>query len=216
MDIGAYHVLELQIASDPVDRRRCMPAIRSEHRRILDVGCGAGQTLIASRLDADVTAVGIDCDEGALALGRRLNPGIRLIRARGESLPLASGFFDLAISRVALPYMRTDAALAEMARVLRADGDLWIVLHPFSMVWDELKASLARRRWRTALHRAYALANGAALHLTGRQIPAPVRGKDRSFQTEARIVRMLQSLGFDDIRVERRRFFVVTATKRAP
>ena len=215
MDIGAYHVLELQIASDPVDRRRCMPAIRAEHRRILDVGCGAGQTLIASRLDANVTAVGIDCDESALALGRRLNPHLRLIRARGESLPLASGFFDLAISRVALPYMRTDAALAEMSRVLRAGGDLWIVLHPFSIVWDELKESLSRHRWRTAMHRAYALVNGAALHLTGHQLPAPVRGKDRSFQTEARIVRMLRTLGFDDIRVEQRRFFVVTARKRA-
>ncbi|HSW82697.1 MAG TPA: class I SAM-dependent methyltransferase [Usitatibacter sp.] len=215
MDIGAYHVLELQIASDPVDRRRCMPAIRSEHRRIVDVGCGAGQTLIASRLDANVTAVGIDCDERALALGRHLNPRLRFIRARGESLPLPNGFFDLAISRVALPYMRTDAALAEMARVLRAGGDLWIVLHPFSLVWDELKESLSRRRWRTALHRAYALLNGAALHLTGRQLPAPVRGKDRSFQTEARIVRILQLVGFDNIRVERRRFFIVTATKRA-
>jgi len=116
---------------------------------------------------------------------------------------------------VALPYMRTDRALAEMARVLRAGGDLWIVLHPFPLVWDELKESLSRRRWRTALHRTYALLNGAALHLTGRQLPAPVRGRDCSFQTEARIVRMLQLLGFDNIRVERRRFFVVTATKRA-
>jgi len=83
MDIGAYHVLELQIASDPVDRRRCMPAIRSEHRRIVDVGCGAGQTLIASRLGANVTAVGIDCDERALELGRHLNPHLPFIRARG-------------------------------------------------------------------------------------------------------------------------------------
>jgi ubiquinone/menaquinone biosynthesis C-methylase UbiE len=215
MDIGAYHVLELQIASDPVDHRRCMPAIRAEHRRIVDVGCGAGQTLIASRLDADVTAVGIDCDERALSLGRQLNPGMRLIRARGESLPLATGFFDLAISRVAIPYMRTDAALAEMARVLRAGGDLWIVLHPFSIVWEELKSSLSGHHWRKALHRAYALVNGAALHLTGHQLPALARGKDRSFQTEGRVVRMLQSLGFDDIRVERRRFFVVTARKRA-
>jgi SAM-dependent methyltransferase len=215
MDIGAYHVLELQIASDPVDRRRCMPAIRSEHRRIVDIGCGAGQTLIASRLDADVTAVGIDCDARALAVGRLLNPNLRLVRARGESLPLPTGFFDLAISRVALPYMRTGAALAEMARVLRAGGDLWIVLHPFSVVWGELRESLARRRWRTALHRAYALASGVALHLTGRQLPAPAPGKDRSFQTEARIVSTLQSLGFENIRVERRRFFVVTATKRA-
>jgi ubiquinone/menaquinone biosynthesis C-methylase UbiE len=215
MDIGAYHVLELQIASDPVDQRRVMPAIRATHRRIVDVGCGAGQTLIASRLDDDVTAVGIDCDERAIALGRLLHPKLRLIRARGEALPLPSGWFDLAISRVALPYMRTRAALGEMARVLRPGGDLWIVLHPFSLVWDELKQSIRRRRWRAAVHRAYALVNGAALHLTGCQLPAPSRGKDQSFQTEGRIMRMLESLGFENIRVERRRFFVVTATRRA-
>ncbi|HUQ28134.1 MAG TPA: methyltransferase domain-containing protein [Usitatibacter sp.] len=214
MDIGAYHVLELQIAADPVDSRRVMPAIRPEHRRIIDVGCGAGQTLIASRLGADVTAVGIDSDPGALSLGRILHPRLQLIRARGESLPLPSQWFDLAISRVALPYMRTSAALAEMARVLRPGGDLWIVLHPASLVWGELKTSLKRGRWGAALQRAYALANGALLHLTGRELPAPYRGKHHSFQTEARIVSTLASLGFENIRVDKRRFFVVTATKR--
>ena len=214
MDIGAYHVLELQIAADPVDRRRVMPAIRCEHRRIVDVGCGAGQTLIASRLPADVTAIGVDCDPRALSLGRLLYPRLGLIRGRGEALPLPTGFFDLAISRVALPYMRTGAALAEMSRVLRPGGDLWIVLHPFSLVWGEFKASLKRRRWRVALQRAYALANGAAVHLTGRELPVAYRGKCHSFQTEARIVRTLESLGFEGIRVEQGRFFVVTATKR--
>lgn len=214
MDIGAYHVLELQIAADPVDRRRVMPAIRAEHRRIVDVGCGAGQTLIASRLPAGVTAVGIDCDPRALSLGRLLHPGLTLIRARGEALPLPSRFFDLAISRVALPYMRTGAALAEMSRVLRPGGDLWIALHPFSLVWSELKDSVKRRRWRVALQRAYALVNGAAVHFTGRELPAACRGKHHSFQTEARIVRTLQGLGFHNIRVERGRFFVVTATQR--
>ena len=214
MDIGAYHVLELQIAADPADRRRVMPAIRSEHRRIVDVGCGAGQTLIASRLPADVTAIGIDCDPRALSLGRLLYPRLGLIRARGEALPLPSRFFDLAISRVALPYMSTGAALAEMARVLRPGGDLWIALHPFSLVWDELKSSVKRRRWRIALQRAYALANGAAVHLTGKELPAPYRGKHHSFQTEGRIVRTLQSLDFENIRVEKGRFFVVTATRK--
>lgn len=214
MEIGAYHVLELQIAADPVDTRRVMPAIRAEHRRIVDVGCGAGQTLIASRLADDVLAVGVDLDQGALSLGKLMYPRLRLARARGESLPLPSDCFDLALSRVALPYMRTGKALAEMARVLRPGGDLWIVLHPFSLVWNELKASLARGRWRPALLRAYALANGAWMHLTGRELPAPYRGKHNSFQTEERIVRMLTELGFEDIRVERRRFFVVTARKR--
>lgn len=214
MDIGAYHVLELQIAADPVDRRRVMPAIRSDHRRIVDVGCGAGQTLIASRLPADVTAIGIDCDPRALSLGRMLHPRLALIRASGEALPLPSRFFDLALSRVALPYMRTGVALAEMARVLRPGGDLWIALHPASLVWDELKASVKRGRWRVALQRAYALANGAAVHLTGRELPVAYRGKHHSFQTEARIVRTLQSLGFENIRIEKGRFFVVTATRK--
>jgi ubiquinone/menaquinone biosynthesis C-methylase UbiE len=214
MDIGAYHVLELQIAANPADSRRVMPAIRAEHRRILDVGCGAGQTLIASRLPDDVTAIGIDCDPGALALGRLMYPKLRLVRARGEALPLASGWFDLALSRVALPYMRASAALAEMARVLRPGGDLWLVLHPFSLVWNELATSVKRRRWRAALHRVYALANGVAVHLTGRELPAPYRGKHHSFQTRERIVRTLQELGFEAIRVEQGRFFVVTATKR--
>ncbi len=214
MDIGAYHVLELQIAANPADTRRVMPAIRAEHRRILDVGCGAGQTLIASRLRDDVTAVGIDCDHGALALGRLMYPRLRLVRARGESLPLPSGWFDLAISRVALPYMRASAALGEMARVLRPGGDLWLALHPFSLVWNELRTSVERRRWRAALHRLYALANGIAVHLTGRELPAPYRGKHHSFQTRARIVRMLEGLGFENIRVEQGRFFVVTATRK--
>ena len=214
MDIGAYHVLELQIAADPVDTRRVMPAIRSEHRRIVDVGCGAGQTLIASRLAEDVLAIGVDCDQGALSLGRLMYPRLRLARARGEALPLPSGFFDLALSRVALPYMRTGKALAEMARVLRPGGELWIVLHPFSLVWNELKTSVKRGRWSVAVSRAYALANGACMHLTGRELPVPYRGKTNSFQTEERIVRTLSELGFEDIRVDRRRFFVVTARKR--
>jgi ubiquinone/menaquinone biosynthesis C-methylase UbiE len=214
MDIGAYHVLELQIASDPVDSRRVMPTIGAQHRRIVDVGCGAGQTLIASRLKDDVVAFGVDRDHGALSLGRMLYPRLRLIRARGEQLPLPSNYFDLAISRVALPYMRTTAALSEMARVLTPGGDLWIALHPFSFVWGELKAALKRRRWGAALNRIYALANGGLEHFTGRELPVAWRGRHNSFQTEARIVRTLAALGFENIRVDKRRFFVVTASKR--
>src|SRR2546421_12144982 len=133
-DIEAYHVLELQIACNPADTRRVMPKIRPQHRRILDVGCGAGQTLIASGLAPEVTAIGGDSDARALALGRRLDKRIRFVCAKGESLPLPSNHFDLVISRVSLPYMRRRAALAEMARVLAPGGDAWFVLHPASRV----------------------------------------------------------------------------------
>ena len=68
-DSSNYHRLELSIATDPNDSRRVMPRVESRHRRILDIGCGAGQTLIGSNLSDNVMAVGVDVDHAALALG---------------------------------------------------------------------------------------------------------------------------------------------------
>jgi len=214
MDLTA-HVLELQIASNPADLRRVMPRILSEHRRILDIGCGAGQTLIASRLDAHVTAIGIDLDRKALELGRHIDGRVAYVQARGEQLPLASDTFDLVISRVSLPYMNVRGALAELARVLAPGGTAWFVLHPLSKALRELGESVRALEWRTALHRLYVLANGALLHVAGFDLPSPFSGRRESFQTEARVRAELEALGFEDVQVKCRKFFVVTARKRA-
>lgn len=213
MDIGAYHVLELQIASDPADTRRVMPSICREHRRILDVGCGAGQTLIASTLGADVTAVGIDHDFDALKLGRHLDGRVRFVCCKGESLPLRGESFDLVISRVGLPYMDTSVTLAEMARVLSPGGSLWLALHPFEKVKRELGDCARRLELGAALHRLYVMANGACLHFAGREFAAPWGTGRESFQTEAAVRRQLLALGFEDVRIRHNAFFVVTATK---
>lgn len=216
MDL-AYHYLELQIASNPADTRRVMPRVRAEHRRILDVGCGAGQTLVASALRPEVTALGIDVDGAALALGRTIDPRVRYIRARGESLPLPSAYFDLVVSRVALPYMKQRAALAEMSRVLAPGGTLWLAVHPAAQVLREMRERLRERRWLAALHRLYVLANGALFHCTGREVRSPAKaGGFGSFQTPERIRLELERLGLGEIRIERRGFFVVTAKRTAP
>ena len=215
-DFEQYHLLELQIACNPADSRRVMPKIGPQHRRILDVGCGAGQTLIASGLAADVTAIGIDCNATALALGRRLDKRIRFVCARGEALPLPSDHFDLVISRVSLPYMRRRAALAEMARVLVPGGDAWLVLHPPERLKRQLRSDVRRGDFRQALHRLYVLGNGAIASFTGREFPSPVSGRYESFQTEDGIRRSLESLGFVDVTVERKAFFIVRARKAPP
>jgi ubiquinone/menaquinone biosynthesis C-methylase UbiE len=215
-DFEAYHLLELQIACNPADSRRVMPKIRPHQRRILDVGCGAGQTLIASGLAADVTAIGIDCNVDALDLGRRLDKRIRFVCARGEALPLPSDHFDLVISRVSLPYMRHRAALAEMARVLAPGGEAWLVLHPAERLKRELAASLKHGDIRKALHRLYVMGNGALASFTGRELPSPASGRYESFQTEDGIRAALEALGLVDLKVERKAFFVVTARKAPP
>jgi len=98
-------------------------------RRVLDVGCGAGQTTrwLASQ---GALAVGFDLSFAQLALAP---PGLRLVRADAEALPFADGAFDVACSAYgALPFVADSArVMREVARVLRPGGR-WVfsVTHP--------------------------------------------------------------------------------------
>ena len=213
MEIGAHHLLELQIACNPADTRRVMPRIGAEVERVLDVGCGAGQTLIASGLARHVTAIGIDRDFQALRLGRKLDPRIAFVCCRGERLPLADASFDMVVSRVSLPYMDTRAALSEMARVLRPGGTVWLALRPLSHVAAQLGEAIARRNPRAALTNLYALVNGALSHWLGHEFAAPFCASRQSFQTPERMKARLEALGFESIQMRTQPFFVVSARK---
>lgn len=210
----AYHRLELLIAGDPHDSRRVMPLVEARHRRILDVACGAGQTLIASKLADGVFAIGLDRDESAVALGKELNGGVQFVIGEGESLPFADDSFDLVICRVTLPYMHVARALSEMSRVLVTRGDLWLTLHPFNMTTKELRANIPHLQLKAGLYRGWVLVNGLALHFTGRQWRWPSDpGRYETWQTNKGITRALRAAGFDEIQITRQQRFIVTATK---
>ena len=72
MDVEAAHLEELRVARRLDDPRRVMPVVPAGCRRVLDIGCGAGQTLIGADVDGGVMACGVDRDVAALQLGRRL------------------------------------------------------------------------------------------------------------------------------------------------
>jgi ubiquinone/menaquinone biosynthesis C-methylase UbiE len=212
-----YHLQELSIATDPRDPRRAMPPVGPGHRRILDVGCGAGQTLIASNLESGVLAVGVDVDHTVLSLGKRLSDTVQFVRGSGEALPFKDECFDLVICRVALPYMHVYTALAEMCRVLRGGGDLWLVLHPFGMTAKELTTNMARFQIRGAIYRMWVLTNGLTLHAFGRQWALPFKGgRYESWQTRRGITRALKAAGFERVEISLGRHFVVTAMKIRP
>ena len=215
MGSDAYHLWELSVASSSGDPRRIMPPLVERHASILDVGCGAGQTLIASNLAPGVVAIGVDLDHSALALGGRLTQSVRFVSAKGENLPFRSECFDLVFSRFAMPYMHIQTALSEMYRVLRGGGNLWLTLHPLSMTVNGLIRALFHLRIKGAVYYLYVMANGCLLHFTGKQLSLPLGGgRCEAFQTSRGIVRALRCAGFEEIEIDRSDRFVVTARKK--
>lgn len=212
----SYHLKELAIANCPSDPRHILPPISPSHRWILDVGCGAGQTLIASHLDPDVKACGVDLDLAALSLGRDLSRQIWFACAKGERLPFRRDRFDLVICRVALPYMHIATALAEMRGVLKPHGDLWLVLHPSVMIVKGLMRGLFTVNLKKVAAELYGLVNGIVWHLFGKQLNFPfARFPRECFQTVKRMEKALRLAGFENINMRRDQFFVVTAQKAA-
>lgn len=90
----------------------------SANARVLDIGCGDGQTVGFLNGKDGVEAWGIDPKPGA---------GGRLIAGRAEALPFETASFDAVLLECSLSVIPgPDAALAEAARVLKPEGLLYI------------------------------------------------------------------------------------------
>ncbi|MFI6223337.1 class I SAM-dependent methyltransferase [Nocardia salmonicida] len=103
--------------------------------RVLDIGCGTGQTTReAARAAVDGSAVGVDISEVMLERARRIsedegpsNIGFELADAQVNPFPPTS--FDLCISRFGVMFFDDPvAAFTNIARALRPGGRLaWLV-----------------------------------------------------------------------------------------
>jgi arsenite methyltransferase len=95
--------------------------------RVLDVGSGAGITATHLIVRHGLSAIGLDASAVLLESGRRRNPGLPLVRARGERLPIGDGVLDAVLAECSLSVIAdADAALAEFRRVLKPGG--WLIL----------------------------------------------------------------------------------------
>jgi len=106
-----YHLKELEIAVAANDPRTINAEIPEHVASVLDLGCGIGQGLLASRLKPEVFACGVDIDEAAVRYAKRLAPLHHFVCAAAERLPLRDRFFDCVVSRVTLPFVHIPAAL---------------------------------------------------------------------------------------------------------
>jgi SAM-dependent methyltransferase len=99
----------------------------STSARVLDVGCGAGQTLrVVDGMNRSAVLIGVDPDARALEHGQSAGKRIWFLRGAGERLPIADGSADLVICRVAINYMHQGQALSELARVAAPRGRILV------------------------------------------------------------------------------------------
>lgn len=97
---------------------------------ILDIGCGAGQTLLqlAERVGAEGRVIGVDVAPLLLEIAsRRTEPlsQVRLIQADAQSLDLSSESTDAVFSRFGvMSFDDPVAAFANFRRILRPSGTL--------------------------------------------------------------------------------------------
>jgi SAM-dependent methyltransferase len=183
--------LELEwslFARDPTRERATREAVAGvETRRVLDVGCGAGQEMIPLAA-ADVSCIGVDVAPGSARVGTRLFaerlPGVRVsfATAVAEHLPFADGSFDVVLCRLAIPYTDNAKALAEMSRVLRAGGLLLLKVHHLRYYLKKLVDGVRRASPLYALHAVRVLVSGTLYHATGRQPTGGLLLRE-SFQT---------------------------------
>jgi ubiquinone/menaquinone biosynthesis C-methylase UbiE len=103
--------------------------------RVLDVGCGTGivARLAAGRAGAGGSVVGLDLNDGMLAVARRAAPEVEWRRGDAVDLPLPDDAFDVVVCQFALMFFTDrERAIREMHRVARPGGRVVV------SVWDHL------------------------------------------------------------------------------
>ena len=108
-----------------------------KNSKFLDVGCGAGYSLMRASQDLNCEVEGIDADPGSHGVGRYIKAMVKTVTIKkgfAEKLPFANEIFDVVYSSHVLEHVNNEAkALAEMKRVLKKDGVLIIGMPTASM-----------------------------------------------------------------------------------
>jgi SAM-dependent methyltransferase len=205
----AYHCAEFSLQSQAESARGLFERIVQRVElgagaAVLDVGCGAGQTLRTLQSYQPAERIGLEIDLEALAFGCRLSEAngvaMHFLRGSGCQIPFREQRFTHILCRVALNYMHQRRALEEMVRVLQPDGYLYCSVEG---VGFDLEFLGQARSAKQLFCRLREFIYGCLLALTGMQ-PAPGKRStgSRAFGTLRRCVKVLARAGCELIYAE--------------
>lgn len=194
-----YHLSELKLALEAPENGRNHPILYPNDKRVLDIGCGIGQTFMAwtargykwTPRNGRTWFVGIDPDQEAISYGiKNHSADFTYLLNKAEALPFPTETFDLVFSRVSLPYTNVPVALREIRRVLKTGGRVWMTLHAKDRPGRMLKDMVGVR---SKIYRCIEWLNGHCLQKFGFLVP--IQGRYISWQDTDWMIHQLDSLG---------------------
>ena len=189
--VAQGEMLDAQLA--PVGRRAIESARIATGERVLDVGCGCGQTAlqIAERVGTTGAVVGLDVSEPMLTVAKRRAgeaslANVSFVQADAQVAPLDPDF-DLVFSRFGIMFFEDPvAAFANLKKALVPDGRVAFVC------WQPLP----NNPWMLVPLSA------AAKHLPMGPPPEPGAPGPFSFADPERVEGILRNAGFAEVSIE--------------
>jgi ubiquinone/menaquinone biosynthesis C-methylase UbiE len=209
MQIGTHHSTyndyvteEWRMFEDNQTRRNALlNAVKSvQVRRVLDIGCGAGQEMLPF-VEHGASAVGMDVMPevgqvgGKMFASKGFGEKVSFMRASGDELPFEDESFDVLICRGALMFMNNAKALKEMARVLSPGGVFFLMVQAPPYYWNKAGKGLRTGNVLSSVHAARVLLAGNYYLLTGKQSYGKLTAAGEIFQTRKSLSRALAPLG---------------------
>lgn len=185
---------QLDAQINPLGLAAMQRASVTRGERVLDIGCGCGQTSLelAQRVGASGSVVGIDISQPMLTRARERQQelgitNLEFLQADAQTYPFVRERFDLLFSRFGVMFFADPAAaFANLHTALRSDGRLCF------LCWQALE----KNEW------AHVLLTAATRHMQPPAPPAPDAPGPFAFADPDRVCRLLGAGGFKEVSCE--------------